>query len=401
MENSAMLAPLRVSSSAVGRLSTEGAFAVLARSRELEAQGRHLVHLEVGEPDFDTPEHIKRAGIAAIEANHTHYTPSSGIAPLRDAVAVYAAKFRSLDTISRDEVVISPGLKILIWNVLLALLDAGDEIMYADPAYQSYSNGAAYLQARALPIRLLEETNFRLDLDELAAKISDRTKVLVLNFPHNPTGGVLTRDDLERIAELCIKHDVIVVSDEIYSRNIYDRPFVSIASLPGMRERTIILDGFSKAYAMTGWRLAYGVMPAAIARDVILINNNTFSCTATFVQHAGIAALQGPDEPTQAMVAEFRRRREAIVRGLNSLPGFHCPTPAGAFYAFPNVKAITHDDKKLASFLLEEGSVAAIGGSCFGEAGRGYMRFSYANSLENINLAIERMREALPRFTSP
>jgi aspartate aminotransferase len=400
MENSAMLAPLRVSSSAVGRLSTEGAFAVLARSRELEAQGRHLVHLEVGEPDFDTPEHIKRAGIAAIEANLTHYTPSSGIAPLRDAVATYAATFRGLDPISRDEVVISPGLKILIWNVLLALLEPGDEIMYADPAYQSYSNGAAYLQARAVPVRLLEETNFRLDLDELAAKISDRTKVLVLNFPHNPTGGVLTRDDLERIAELCLKHDVIVVSDEIYCRNIYDREFVSIASLPGMRERTIILDGFSKAYAMTGWRLAYGVMPAAIARDVILINNNTFSCTATFVQHAGIAALQGPDGPTQAMVGEFKVRREAIVRGLNSLPGFRCPTPAGAFYAFPNVKAITNDDKKLASFLLEEGNVAAIGGSCFGEAGRGYMRFSYANSLENINLAIERMREALPRFRS-
>ncbi|HTV74357.1 MAG TPA: pyridoxal phosphate-dependent aminotransferase [Candidatus Acidoferrales bacterium] len=379
-------------------MSTEGAFAVLARSRELEAQGRALVHLEVGEPDFDTPEHIKRAGIAAIEANQTHYTPSSGIAPLRDAVAVYAAKFRGLDPISRDEVVISPGLKILIWNVLVALLDAGDEIMYADPAYQSYSNGAAYLGARAVPIRLLEETNFRLDLDEFAAKISDRTKVLVLNFPHNPTGGVLTRDDLERIAELCIKHDVIVVSDEIYCRNIYDREFVSIASLPGMRERTIILDGFSKAYAMTGWRLAYGIMPAAIARDVILINNNTFSCTATFVQYAGIAALQGPDGPTQAMVQEFARRRAVMVNGLNSLPGFACPMPAGAFYAFPNVSQITRDDKQLASFLLEEGSVAAIGGSCFGDAGRGYMRFSYANSLENITLAIERMRAVLPRF---
>jgi aspartate aminotransferase len=393
-----MIASRSISSSAVSRLSTEGAFAVLARSRELEAQGRALVHLEVGEPDFDTPDHIKRAGIAAIEANLTHYTPSSGIAPLRDAVAVYAARFRGLAPISRDEVVISPGLKILIWNVLLALLDTGDEIMYADPAYQSYSNSAAYLGARAVPIRLLEETNFRLDLDEFAAKISDRTKVLVLNFPHNPTGGVLTRDDLERISELCIKHDVTVVSDEIYCRNIYDREFVSIASLPGMRERTIILDGFSKAYAMTGWRLAYGIMPAAIARNVILINNNTFSCTATFVQHAGIAALQGPDGPTQAMVQEFARRRAVMVSGLNSLPGFRCPMPAGAFYAFPNVSQITHDDKQLASFLLEEGSVAAIGGSSFGEAGRGYMRFSYANSLENITEAIERMRAVLPRF---
>ncbi|HEY0797741.1 MAG TPA: pyridoxal phosphate-dependent aminotransferase [Candidatus Baltobacteraceae bacterium] len=379
-------------------MSTEGAFEVLARARELEAQGRQLVHLEVGEPDFDTPEHIKRAGIAAIEANYTHYTPSAGIAELRDAVAIYAAKFRNVPQFSRDEVVVAPGLKILIWNTLLALLDPGDEIIYADPAYNSYSNGAAYLQAHAVPVRLLERTNFRLDLDELAAKMSDRTKVLVLNFPHNPTGGVLTRDDLKTIAELAIKHDVIVVSDEIYCRNVYDREFVSIASIDGMRDRTVILDGFSKAYAMTGWRLAYGVMPAAIARNVILVNNNTFSCTATFVQRAGIAALQGPDEPVQAMVAQFRERREVMVNGLNSLPGFSCAMPTGAFYAFPNVTRITRDDKKLASFLLEEGSVGSIGGSCFGEAGRGYMRFSYANSLANIELAIERMRDVLDRF---
>ena len=281
---------------------------------------------------------------------------------------------------------------------MACLLDAGDEVIYADPAYQSYSNGTAYFQARALPVRLLEETNFRLDLDELAAKISDRTKLLILNFPHNPTGGVLTREDLERIAELAIKHDVLVVSDEIYCRNVYDGTFISIASIDGMRERTIILDGFSKAYAMTGWRLAYGIMPPAIARKVILMNNNTFSCTATFVQHAGIAALQGPDEPVQAMIAEFRRRRAAIITGLNSLPGITCRMPQGAFYAFPNVTQITHDDKKLASFLLDEANVAAIGGSCFGKAGRGYMRFSYANSLENINLAIEPIREALPVF---
>jgi len=393
-----MLASASVSSSALGRLSTEGAFAVLARARDLEAMGRRLVHLEVGEPDFDTPEHIKRAGIAAIEANLTHYSPSAGIAELRDAVAVYAARFRGLEPISRDEVVISPGLKTLIWNVMASLLDPGDEVIYADPAYPSYSNGAAYLQARALPVRLSESANYRLDLDDLAAKISDRTKLLILNFPHNPTGGVLTRADLEAIAQQAIKHDVIVLSDEIYCRNVYDDAFVSIASLPGMRERTIVLDGFSKAYAMTGWRLAYGVMPAAIARNVILMNNNTFSCTATFVQHAGIAALQGPDEPVQAMIAEFRRRREAMVAGLNSLPGITCVKPQGAFYAFPNVTQITNDDKNLAAFLLEEANVAAIGGSCFGEVGRGHMRFSYANSLENIKIAIERMREALPRF---
>jgi len=393
-----MLASAAASSDALQRLSTEGAFAVLARARELEAQGRKLVHLEVGEPDFDTPEHIKRAGIAAIEANHTHYTPSAGIAELRDAVAVYAARFRGLEQISRDEVVVSPGLKVLIWNVMAALLNPGDEVIYADPAYQSYSNGAAYLQARAVPVRLSERKGFGIDLDDLAEKISDRTKLLILNFPHNPTGGILTREDLERIAELAVKHDVIVVSDEIYCRNVYDDAFLSIASIPGMRERSVILDGFSKAYAMTGWRLAYGVMPTSIARNVSLMNNNTFSCTATFVQHAGIAALQGPDEPIQAMVEEFRRRREAMVSGLNSLPGVTCVMPKGAFYAFPNVSQITEDDKKLAAFLLEEANVAAIGGSCFGEVGRGHMRFSYANSLENINIAIERMREALPRF---
>jgi aspartate aminotransferase len=387
-----------VSSTALGRLSTEGAFAVLARARELEAQGHQLVHLEIGEPDFNTPEHIKRAGIAAIEANHTHYTPSAGIAELRDAVADYAARFRNLGPITRDEVLISPGLKILIWNVMASLLNPGDEVLYADPAYPSYPNGSAYLQAHAVPIRLLERTDFRLDLNELAAKISDRTKLLILNFPHNPTGGVLTREDLEVIAGLAIKHDVIVLSDEIYSRNVYDDTFVSIASIPGMRERTIILDGFSKAYAMTGWRLGYGIMPSAIAHAVSLMNNNTLSCTATFVQHAGIAALQGPDEPVQAMVAEFRRRRAAIVTGLNSLPGITCKTPKGAFYVFPNVSKITYDDKKLATFLLEEAGVAAIGGSCFGEAGRGYMRFSYANSTANIQLAVERMREALPKF---
>ena len=394
-----MLTTPAVMSSALGRLSTEGAFEVLARARELEMQGRHLIRLEVGEPDFDTPEHIKRAGIAAIEANHTHYTPSAGIAELRDAVAAYAAKFRGLAPISRDEVVIGPGLKILIWNIMASLLDAGDEVIYADPAYQSYSNGAAYLQARAVPVRLLERTNFRLDLDELAAVISDRTKLLILNFPHNPTGGVLTREDLQTIAELAIKHDVLVLSDEIYCRNVYDGEFISIASIDGMRERTIILDGFSKAYAMTGWRLAYGIMPKSIARNVTLMNNNTFSCTATFVQHAGIAALQGPDEPIQAMISEFRRRRSAIISGLNSLPGMTCCMPQGAFYAFPNVTQITGDDKKLASFFLEEANVAAIGGSCFGKAGQGYMRFSYANSLANIELAIERMREALPRFS--
>ncbi len=382
------------------RLQSEGAFVALARARELEAQGHDVIHLGIGEPDFDTPEHIKRAGIAAIERNATHYSPSAGIAPLREAIAAYAGPLRSIAPFAAEEVVVSPGLKPLIWNLMSALLDPGDEVIFADPAYPAYAASSAYLEARAVPIPLLEATNFRLDLDMLAAKMSGRTKVLVLNSPHNPTGGVLQRDDLETIAELAMRHDVTVVSDEIYSRNVYDGEFVSIASLDGMRERTILLDGFSKAYAMTGWRLGYGIMPAPIAKIVALLGQNSYSCTATFVQEAGIAALHGPDEPIRAMVAEFRMRRDAIVAGLRSLPGITCKTPDGAFYVFPNVSAITSDDVRLATFLLEDAHIAGLGGSCFGAAGRGHLRFSYANSLQAIETAIARMRVALPAFVA-
>ena len=385
-------------SAAALRLSAEGAFEVLARARELEALGRHIIHLEVGEPDFATAPHIKEAGVAAIEADQTHYSPSAGIASLRDAVAAYASDFRGIAPFKREEVVISPGLKPLIWNVLCALLDPGDELIYADPAYPAYSGCADYLQANAIGVPLLEENDYRLDLDVLAAKMSDRTKVLVLNSPQNPTGGVLTRSDLETIAALAIKHDVTIVSDEIYSRNIYDGDFFSILQLDGMRERTILLDGFSKAYAMTGWRLGYGVMPAPIAKTVALVGQNNYSCVAPFVQEAGIAALLGPDDQVSAMVAEFRIRRDAIVAGLNSLPGVSCRTPLGAFYVFPNVSAITSDDRRLASFILEEANVAVLGGGAFGPTGRGHLRLSYANSIENISDAIERIRGVLPRF---
>lgn len=385
---------------AAARLTGEGAFVVLGRAREIEAQGHDVVHLEIGEPDFDTPAHIKAAGIAAIEANHSHYAPSAGLPELRDVVARYAGRFRGIAEFTRDEVSISPGCKPLIWNILCALLDPGDEMLYADPAYPAYASAALYLGARAVPIRLREASDFRLDLDELAAKISDRTKLLVLNSPHNPTGGVLTRADLETIAALCVRHDVLVLSDEIYSRNIYGSEFVSIATMPGMRERTIIVDGFSKAYAMTGWRLGYAVAPAALSRTITLLANNTYSCTAPFVQLAGIAALEGPDEPILAMVAEFRKRRDAIVAGLNSLPGVSCRAPEGAFYVFPNFSEITPDDKKLAAYLLDEAHVAGLGGSAFGPTGRGHMRFSYATSLAHIERAIERIRVALPRFTA-
>ncbi len=387
-------------SKAALRLAGEGAFIALARARELEALGHDVIHLEIGEPDFETPLHVKRAGIAAIERNETHYAPSAGTAQLRDAVADYAARFRGIAPFTRDNVVISPGLKPLVWNLMCALLDPGDEVLFADPAYPAYQSCADYLQACAVPIPLLEATNFRLDLERLGAAMSARTKLLILNSPHNPTGGVLTRADLEAIAELAQRYDVTVMSDEIYSRNSYANDFVSIVELDGMRERTIVLDGFSKAYAMTGWRLGYGVMPAAIAKIAAMLAQNNYSCVSPFVQRAGIAALAGPDDDVRSMVAEFRIRRDAIVAGLNSLPGITCTLPPGAFYAFPSVSRITHDDRKLASFLLEDAHVAALGGSCFGATGRGYMRFSYANSLEHIDAAIERMRAALPRFAA-
>jgi len=388
-------------SAAMSRLSSEGAFEVLARARELEAQGRHIIHLEIGEPDFDTPEHVKRAGMRAIETNHTHYTPSAGIAPLRETIAAYASRFRGISPpFGAADVVVSPGLKPLIWNVLSALVDPGDEVVFADPAYPAYASCTSYLQAKAVPVPLLERTGFRLDLDELAAKMTDRTRVLILNSPHNPTGGVLTRADLETIAELAQRHDVTIVSDEIYSRNVYGSEFFSIAALPGMRERTVVLDGFSKAYAMTGWRLGYGIMPAHIARAVALMGQNTYSCTASFVQQAGITALDGPDAPVQAMVEEFRRRRDTIVAGLNAIPGIRCATPDGAFYVFPNVGGITPDDRRLGSYLLEEANVATLAGTYFGSAGRGYLRMSYATSLDQIRTALDRMRAALANFSA-
>jgi aspartate/methionine/tyrosine aminotransferase len=385
---------------AVSRIGSESAFQVLARAKAIEATGRRVVHMEIGEPDFDTPEHIKDAGIQAIRDNYSHYTPSAGIPELRDTVAEYASRFRGLaEPFTRENVVVGAGAKPIIWNLLSALLDPGDELIYADPAYPAYASAAGYLEAKAIPVHLLESRNWRLDLDELAAKIAPKTKAVVINSPHNPTGGVLTRDDLETIAELSRKHGFLVISDEIYSRNTYGPTFETITRLDGMRDRTIIVDGFSKAYAMTGWRLGYCIAPKGIAETVTLFNNNTFSCVATFVQRAGIAALTGDDGPVQKMNAIFRERRDAIVSGLNAIPNLSCTIPEGAFYAFPNVSKITTDDKHLAQWLLDNAGVACLGGSSFGAAGKGYLRFSYAASLDDIGWALAQLREALPKYT--
>jgi aspartate aminotransferase len=386
--------------SAVARLGSENAFEILARARELEAAGRRVVHMEIGEPDFETPENIKKAAVDALYENHTHYTPSSGLPALRETVADYASRFRNISPAwTAANVVVSPGAKPVIWNTLSALLNPGDEFVYFDPAYPAYASGASYHQAKVHAIPLRESRNWRMDLDELAARVSEKTKLVVINSPHNPTGGVLTRSDLETIAELAQRYDFLVLADEIYSRNFYlDQEYLSIASLPGMRERTIVVDGFSKAYAMTGWRLGYAIMPESLARTVTLFNNNTFSCVATFVQTAGIAALTGPDDAVLRMNEIFRQRRDRLVNGLNQIAGISCLLPEGAFYAFPNVSSITQDDRALAKFMLEEGGVACGGGSSFGAAGKGYLRFSYAASLEDIDWALQSIKEQLPKF---
>ncbi|MGC2405422.1 MAG: pyridoxal phosphate-dependent aminotransferase [Candidatus Cybelea sp.] len=385
---------------AVARLGSENAFEILARARELEARGRRVVHMEIGEPDFDTPENIKKAAVDALYDNHTHYTPSGGLASLRATIAEHASRFRRVTPEWKPEnVVVSPGAKPVIWNTLSALLGPGDEFVYFDPAYPAYASCASYLGASIQAIPLLESRNWRMDLEELSRRVSAKTKVVVINSPHNPTGGVLTKGDLEYIADLAQRFDFLVLADEIYSRNFYlDSEYVSIASLPGMRERTIVVDGFSKAYAMTGWRLGYALMPEELARTVTLFNNNTFSCVATFVQMAGVAALTGPDDAVARMNEIFRTRRDRLIEGLNAIQGISCLLPEGAFYAFPNVSSITSDDRALAKFMLEEGGVACGGGSSFGAAGKGYLRFSYAASLDDIDWALQSIKKTLPKF---
>jgi aspartate aminotransferase len=385
---------------ALSRLGAENAFQVLQRAREIEATGRRVVHMEIGEPDFDTPDHIKRAAVDSLMAHDTHYTPSAGTLELREVVADFATRFRKMPKpYTAANVTISPGAKPIIWNTLSAVLDPGDEFVYFDPAYPAYASASSYLQANVIRIALRESREWRMDLDELESRVSDKTKVLLINSPHNPTGGVLLREDLERIAQLAQKHNFLVIADEIYSRNFYlDTEYVSIASLPGMQERTVIVDGFSKAYAMTGWRLGYAIMPEELCKAVTLFNNNTFSCTTAFVQKAGIEALTGTDAPVYEMNEIFRQRRDRLVAGLNALPNVSCTLPEGAFYAFPNVSKITMQDRALASFVLEEGGIACGGGSSFGPAGAGYLRFSYAASLDDIDYALHQLADVLPKF---
>ncbi|MDZ7272032.1 MAG: pyridoxal phosphate-dependent aminotransferase [candidate division KSB1 bacterium] len=370
-------------------LGTETAFEVLAKAKALEAEGKEIIHLEIGEPDFDTPEHIKEAAIKALRDGKTGYCPAAGIKELREAIAADAGARRGL-SVSPEEVVVTPGAKPIMYFVITALVDPGDEVLYPDPGFPIYESVIRFVGGKPVPIPLREERKFSFDIDEFRALVSDRTKLIILNSPQNPTGGVLSKGDLEAIAEEAMARDIFVLSDEVYNNILYEGTFFSIASLPGMRERTVILDGLSKTYAMTGWRLGYGVMPRELARHVERLTINTVSCTSHFSQYGAIAAITGSQEPVAAMVAEFRRRRDFIVAGLNKIKGVHCVMPQGAFYAFPNIKGTGFSSKELERRLLEEAGVATLSGTAFGRYGDGYLRLSYANSLENIERALER-----------
>ena len=376
------------------RILIESAFEVLVRARALEATGRNVIHLEIGEPDFPTPPHIVEAAKAALEDGWTHYGPTQGYPELREAVAAHVSSTRGIN-VGAQHVSIVPGGKPIIFFPMLALLEPGDEVIYPDPGFPIYQSMIQFLGATPVPIPLVESRGFSFDLDVLRDRLSSKTKMLVLNSPQNPTGGVIPAEEIKIIADLVRERDLIVLSDEIYSRINYGEQPASIASLPGMREKTIILDGFSKTYAMTGWRLGYGVMPEWLVEAVNKLMVNSNSCTASFTQRAGIAALTGPQDAVTSMVAEFHRRRDAFCDGLNRIPGIHCARPGGAFYAFANITRTGMDSKTAADFLLNEAGVACLSGAAFGKYGEGYIRFSYANSYENLMEAVKRIESAM------
>jgi aspartate aminotransferase len=378
----------------MNRIGVESAFDVLVRARALEAQGRSVVHLEIGEPDFPTPAHIIEAAKKALDEGWTHYGPTQGMPDLREAIADTVSRTRGID-VGPQHVSVVPGGKPILFFPMLALLEPGDEVIYPNPGFPIYESMIRFLEATPVAMPLEESRGFCFDLDLFRDRLSDRTKLVILNSPQNPTGGVIPREDLKAIADLVRERDLIVLSDEIYSRIYYDRePPVSIASFPGMLEKAIILDGFSKTYAMTGWRMGYGVMPTWLVEAVTKLMVNSNSCTASFTQRAGVAALKGPQDCVDRMVAEFRRRRDAICQGLNEIPGFRCAVPGGAFYAFANVTGTGIGSKELADLLLTEYGVSCLTGGCFGEYGEGYVRFSYANSMENLHEAVSRIKKA-------
>lgn len=379
------------------RLGTESAFEVLAKAKGLEAQGRDIVHLEIGQPDFITPANICEAAFKAMKDGHTGYGPSAGLLEFREVIAEHISETRGV-AIHPDEVTVTPGAKPIIFFTILALVNEGDEVIYPNPGFPIYESVIDFIDAKAVALPLREEVGFRFRIEDLEASISDRTKLLIINSPQNPTGGTLAKSDLEAIAELAIKHDFYVLTDEVYSRILYEGVHDSLISLPGMKERTILLEGHSKTYAMTGWRLGYGIAPTELADKITQLTINSNSCTATFTQFAGIEALTGPQDFVDEMVTEFRQRRDAIIDGLNAIEGVSCIKPLGAFYVFPNVSQLPLSCQDLSDYLLEDAGVAVLPGTAFGKYGDGYLRLSYANSLENIQEALARMDSAISRI---
>jgi aspartate/methionine/tyrosine aminotransferase len=382
----------------MSRIGTESAFEVLVKARALEKQGKNIVHLEIGEPDFPTPAHIVEAGKRALDEGWTKYGPTAGFPELRESIAAYVARTRGIQ-VDADNVCVVPGGKPIMFYSMMALLEPGDEVIYPNPSFPIYESIINFLGARPVPIPLVESRGFSFDLNSLRDGLSTRTKMVILNSPANPTGGVMPKEDVAEIAAMLRERDLIVLSDEIYSRIYYEAEPISITSHAGLAEKTIILDGFSKTYSMTGWRMGYGVMPHWLSKAVNLLAVNCNSCTASFSQRAGIAALEGPQDAVTAMVTEFRRRRDAMVKGFNEIPGWRCALPEGAFYAFPNVSGTGMPVKELANLLLNEAGVACLWGTAFGAYGDGYLRFSYANSLPNILEAIDRIKRVSGRWT--
>ncbi len=382
----------------MNRIAVETAFEVLLRARALEAEGRSIIHLEIGEPDFETPAHIAEAGKKAIDDGWTHYGPTQGYPELRQAIAAHVSQTRNI-SVGPEHVCVVPGGKPIIFFPMLALIEPGDEVIYPNPGFPIYESMIEFLDGTPVPIPLVEDRGFSFDLKLFSERLSDKTKLIILNSPQNPTGGVIPAEDIRAIAAMLRDRDVVILSDEIYSRIYFEEAPLSIASLPGMLEKTIILDGFSKIYSMTGWRLGYGVMPLWLVDAVNKLMVNSNSCTASFTQRAGIAALTGPQDDALKMVAEFRRRRDAFCAGLNRIPGFRCRVPAGAFYAFPNIIGTGWQSKPLADALLQEAGVACLSGASFGSYGEGYLRFSIANSFENLMTAVERIAQFMAAQT--
>tara|TARA_B100001123_G_C15337032_1_gene1033257 strand:- start:2878 stop:4050 length:1173 start_codon:yes stop_codon:yes gene_type:complete len=389
--------PTMYLTNAVQQLGTESAFKVLAKAKQLESQGKDIVHLEIGQPDFPTPENICAVGKQAIDDGFTSYGPTCGHPDFRDIIAEHISRTRGID-VKGSQVVVTPGAKPVVFYAILSVVEPGDEVVYPDPGFPVYKSLIDYIGGKGVPLPLAEKNDFSFEIDELEARVNDKTKLLFLNSPQNPTGGILKKDDLEAIAAICDKHDVLILADEIYSELIYDDDFQSVTQFEGAKDRTVLLDGFSKTYSMTGWRLGYGVFPEWMVESVELLMVNSNSCTASFSQRAGIEALTGPQDSVAQMLQAFRNRRDFFIEGLNKIPGISCRVPKGAFYAFANVSDIPLHSKELEGRLLDEAGVACLAGDGFGEFGQGFLRFSYANSIENIGEALDRIERFLSKL---